>query len=32
MPETEGFDMSSLASILQNEDTMRSLRQMARCV
>ena len=29
MPETEGFDMSSLASILQNEDTMRSLRQMA---
>lgn len=29
MPETEGFDMSSLGSILQNEDTMRSLRQMA---
>ena len=29
MPETEGFDLSNLASILQNEDTLRSLRQMA---
>ena len=29
MPETDNFDLSSLASILQNEDTLRSLRQMA---
>lgn len=32
MPETNpqgGFDLSSLSSVLQNEDTLRQLRQMA---